>query len=85
MPSTDQSDKRMFDNEMRRHTEKIAQLAERIAEYSAYLLRDVAKNPAEDQWARDIEASVVEMRRRMAAVEALHEVRHIVAAVPATP
>ncbi|MEO3856165.1 hypothetical protein [Acrocarpospora sp. B8E8] len=71
--SLESADVRDYDKLVKRHMEQVAQIAAHIAEYSGYL----TVNPADDQVAQTIERDVAELRRRVAIVSELGELRHI--------
>lgn len=87
MPSTDPADQHLFNSVQKRHEKKISDLAEHIQEYALYLLNDVqaGQYTLGDHYAQTIEQDITEIRRRMAALDALAEVAPIVADTPPTP
>ncbi|MEV0830852.1 hypothetical protein [Nonomuraea rubra] len=64
---------RKYDHMVSWHTERIAELASRIAEHSAKL----ADNPRDDECAEAIERALQGLRRRNAALSELNELDHI--------
>ncbi|WP_433364171.1 hypothetical protein [Streptosporangium sp. CA-115845] len=87
MPSSDPVDQHLFNSVRKRHQKKIGDLAKHIEEYALYLLNDVqaGQHSLGEQYAQTIENDVAEIRRRMAALDALDEVAPIVADPPAAP
>ncbi len=86
MPSTDPLDQRLFNSVQQRHEKKVVALAKHIQEYAQYLLNDVqaGQYTLGDHYAQTIEQDITEIRRRMAALDALAEVAPIVADTPTT-
>jgi phage-related protein len=84
MPTADPGEKRMYANEVRRHKNKILALAEHIHEYSLHLLNDAqAGQPSMgESYAMTIASDIAEIRRRMAALDALTEVAFVFADAP---
>lgn len=76
MPTTDPGEKRMYANQVKRHEEKIAALAEHIHDHSGYLVRDVQAGHASlgESYVSTIAADVAELQRRIAALDALREI-----------
>lgn len=71
--SIETADRRQYSNLVKRHTEKVQQLAARIAECGGYLVQE----PTNDMWAQDIANMVGELRRRTAVLDALKELSNI--------
>ena len=78
MPTTDPGEKRMYANQVKRHKEKIAALAEHIHEYAGYLLRETREGtPLASTHVTTIALDIAEMQRRIAALDALREVAFV--------
>lgn len=79
MPSTDPADRRMFTAEESRHKTKVREIAAHIETYAGYLVRAVERGESGDDLAQTLEADVAELRRRIAVLGALDNVRFLVA------
>lgn len=80
MPTTDPYERRAFANAQKRRFTNVAQLAESVNEYAAYLLRDVqsGQHRLADGYARKIASDIEEMRLAMSALDALSDLEFIV-------
>jgi len=78
MPTTDQHEKRVYANQVKRHKQKLQALAEHIHEYAGYLLRETQEGtPLASTHVATIALDIAEMQRRISALDALNEISFV--------
>lgn len=76
--TADQHEMRVYTNQVKRHEEKIRALAEHIHEYAGYLLRETQEGtPLASTHVTTIALDIDEMKKRIAALDALKEISFV--------